>query len=103
MLYPGHQAAMDSSARPCISWGKRLTPGLPLNRESNGPEHGGVSAMNNIHAPRETFRRRGQVMCVSIVIKEGGGLVNVVPERVTMEIMVRAFSLLTLWRMPPIR
>ena len=49
-------------------------------------------AMNNIHALRETFRDEDKVR-VSIVIKEGGGLVNVVPERVTMEIMVRAFTI----------
>ena len=48
--------------------------------------------MNNIHALRETFRDEDKVR-VSIVIKEGGGLVNVVPERVTMEIMVRAFTI----------
>lgn len=49
-------------------------------------------AMNNIHALRETFRDEDKVR-VSMVIKEGGGLVNVVPERVTMEIMVRAFTI----------
>ena len=48
--------------------------------------------MNNIHALRETFRDEDKVR-VSIVIREGGGLVNVVPERVTMEIMVRAFTI----------
>lgn len=49
-------------------------------------------AMNNIQALRETFRDEDKVR-VSMVIKEGGGLVNVVPDRVTMEIMVRAFTI----------
>lgn len=49
-------------------------------------------AMNNIHALRETFRDEDKVR-VSMVIKDGGGLVNVVPDRVTMEIMVRAFTI----------
>lgn len=49
-------------------------------------------AMNNIHALRETFRDEDKVR-VSMVIKDGCGLVNVVPERVTMEVMVRAFTI----------
>lgn len=48
-------------------------------------------AMNNIHALRETFRDEDKVR-VSMVINEGGGLVNVVPSLVVMEIMVRAFT-----------
>ena len=57
--------------------------------------------MNNIHALRETFRDEDKVR-VSIVIKEGGGLVNVVPERVAMEIMFVPLPLMP-WRMPPIK
>ena len=49
-------------------------------------------AMNNIHAQRETFRDEDKVR-VSMVISNGGDLVNVVPSKVTMEIMVRAFSI----------
>lgn len=49
-------------------------------------------ALNNIHALRETFRDEDKVR-VSAIITEGGGLVNVVPSSVRMEIMVRAFSL----------
>lgn len=48
-------------------------------------------AMNNIHALRETFRDEDKVR-VSLVIKQGGGLVNVVPSLVVMEVMVRAFT-----------
>lgn len=48
-------------------------------------------ALNNIHALRETFREEDKVR-VSAVITEGGGLVNVVPSVVSMQIMVRAFS-----------
>ena len=49
-------------------------------------------AMNNIHAQRETFKDEDKVR-VSMVISNGGDLVNVVPSKVTMEIMVRAFSI----------
>lgn len=49
-------------------------------------------ALGNIHALRETFRDEDKVR-VSAVITEGGGVVNVVPAQVRMEIMVRAFSL----------
>ena len=49
-------------------------------------------ALNNIHALRETFRDEDKVR-VSAIITEGGGLLNVVPASVRMEIMVRAFSL----------
>lgn len=49
-------------------------------------------ALNNIHALRETFRDEDKVR-VSTVITEGGGLVNVVPSNVTMQIMVRAFTI----------
>ena len=48
--------------------------------------------MNNIHAQRETFKDEDKVR-VSMVISNGGDLVNVVPSKVTMEIMVRAFSI----------
>lgn len=48
-------------------------------------------ALNNIHAIRETFRDEDKVR-VSAIITEGGGMVNVVPSLVTMQIMVRAFS-----------
>ena len=48
-------------------------------------------ALNNIHAVRETFKDEDKVR-VSAVITEGGGLVNVVPSIVKMQIMVRAFS-----------
>lgn len=46
-------------------------------------------AMNNIHALRETFRDEDKIR-VSMIITEGGELVNVVPAQVVMEIMVRA-------------
>lgn len=49
-------------------------------------------ALNNIHALRETFQEKDKVR-VSAVITEGGGLVNVVPEVVCMQIMVRAFNI----------
>lgn len=49
-------------------------------------------ALNNMHALRETFREEDKVR-VSSVITKGGGLVNVVPEEVCMQIMVRAFSI----------
>lgn len=49
-------------------------------------------ALNNIHALRETFREEDKVR-VSAVITEGGGVVNVVPSVVTMQIMVRAFNI----------
>lgn len=49
-------------------------------------------ALNNIHALRETFRDEDKVR-VSSVITEGGTLVNVVPSVVTMQIMVRAFTI----------
>ena len=49
-------------------------------------------AMNNMHALRETFRDEDKVR-VSMIIKKGGELVNVVPAEVTAEIMVRAFSI----------
>lgn len=49
-------------------------------------------ALNNIHALRETFRDEDKVR-VSAIITEGGGLVNVIPSSVRMEIMVRAFDL----------
>lgn len=49
-------------------------------------------ALNNIHALRETFRDEDKVR-VSAIITEGGGLVNVVPEVVSMQIMVRAFNI----------
>ncbi len=49
-------------------------------------------ALNNIHALRETFRDEDKVR-VSAVITEGGGLVNVVPSVVRMQVMVRAFTL----------
>ena len=42
-------------------------------------------AMNNIHAQRETFKDEDKVR-VSMVISNGGDLVNVVPSKVTMEI-----------------
>lgn len=48
-------------------------------------------AINNIHALRETFRDENKVR-VSTIITEGGTLVNVVPSSVTMQIMVRAFT-----------
>lgn len=48
-------------------------------------------AMNNIHALRETFRDEDKIR-VSMIITEGGSLVNVVPSCVKMEIMVRAFT-----------
>lgn len=48
-------------------------------------------ALNNIHAVRETFQEKDKVR-VSAVITEGGGLVNVVPASVSMQIMVRAFT-----------
>lgn len=48
-------------------------------------------ALNNIHALRETFREEDKIR-VSTVITEGGGLVNVVPATVKMQIMVRAFT-----------
>lgn len=48
-------------------------------------------ALNNIHAVRETFREEDKVR-VSAIITEGGGLINVVPSVVTMQIMVRAAS-----------
>lgn len=48
-------------------------------------------ALNNIHALRETFRDEDKVR-VSSIITEGGGVVNVVPSTVTMQIMVRAFT-----------
>lgn len=49
-------------------------------------------ALNNIHAARETFRDEDMVR-VSTVITEGGELVNVVPSMVSMQIMVRAFTI----------
>ncbi|MDR1017758.1 MAG: amidohydrolase [Lachnospiraceae bacterium] len=49
-------------------------------------------AMNNIHAIRETFLDEDKVR-VSMIMQEGGSLVNVVPSVVTMEIMVRAFTI----------
>ena len=61
--------------------------------------YNGVNALNmaslalqNIHALRETFRDEDKVR-VSAVITEGGGLVNVVPAVVRMQIMVRAFNI----------
>lgn len=47
-------------------------------------------ALNNIHAQRETFKDEDKVR-VSAIITEGGELVNVVPAKVEMQIMVRAF------------
>lgn len=49
-------------------------------------------ALNNIHTQRETFRDEDKVR-VSAIITEGGGLVNVVPSTVKMQIMVRAFNI----------
>ncbi|MBS4980889.1 MAG: amidohydrolase [Lachnospiraceae bacterium] len=49
-------------------------------------------ALQNIHALRETFKDEDKVR-VSNVITEGGGLVNVVPSVVKMQIMVRAFTI----------
>lgn len=49
-------------------------------------------ALHNIHALRETFKDEDKVR-VSAVITEGGGLVNVVPSIVKMQIMVRAFNI----------
>lgn len=48
-------------------------------------------ALNNIHALRETFRDEDRVR-VSMIIKNGGELVNVVPAEITAELMVRAFT-----------
>ncbi len=47
-------------------------------------------ALNNIHAQRETFKDEDKVR-VSAIITKGGELVNVVPAKVEMQIMVRAF------------
>lgn len=48
-------------------------------------------AINNINAIRETFKEEDRVR-VSVIITKGGDLVNVVPDNVCMEIMVRAFT-----------
>ncbi len=48
-------------------------------------------AINNINALRETFKDEDKVR-VSAIITNGGDLVNVVPDTVCMEIMVRAFT-----------
>lgn len=48
-------------------------------------------ALNNIHAQRETFKDDDKVR-VSAVITKGGELVNVVPAKVEMQVMVRAFN-----------
>ncbi len=60
--------------------------------------HNGVNALNAamaalmcIHAQRETFRDEDNVR-VHPIITNGGELVNVVPEHVTMETFVRAAS-----------
>lgn len=49
-------------------------------------------ALNNIHAARETFKDEDKIR-VSAVLTKGGDLVNVVPDKVTMDIMVRAFTI----------
>lgn len=48
-------------------------------------------ALNNINAVRETFRDEDRVR-VSVVLTEGGELVNVVPSTAALQIMVRAFT-----------
>ncbi len=60
--------------------------------------HDGINALNAamaalmcIHAQRETFRDKDKVR-VHPIITNGGELVNVVPEHVTMETFVRAAS-----------
>lgn len=61
--------------------------------------HDGVNALNmahlalgNIHAQRETFKEIDRIR-VSAIIRDGGGIVNVVPSKVTMEALVRGANL----------
>ncbi len=49
-------------------------------------------ALNNINAQRETFKDQDKVR-VSAIITQGGYIVNAIPAKVTMEVMVRAASL----------
>lgn len=49
-------------------------------------------ALSGIHALRETFRDEDKVR-VSAIITHGGDMVNIIPSRVELQIMVRAFDL----------
>lgn len=93
---PGKRCIIDTKCNGFISKsvhfiGKASHAGFAPDQGVNALNMAGL-AMNHIHVLRETFRDEDKVR-VSMVIKEGGGLVNVVPDRVTMEIMVRAFTI----------